>query len=80
MVKPVFLAECDVCGFWEKAKPTRDICSDIGVTYELPQGWIKPRENSDFCICPKCWAKFNGGRADDYIEGRRECTVGTQRG
>ena len=55
MIKQIIVAECDICGVTQKAKP---VTFRNETDFELPDGWMKSEANRQFCICPECWAKL----------------------
>ena len=55
MIKQITVAECDICGYTEKAKPET---FRNETNYKLPDGWMVSEANRQFCICPRCWAKL----------------------
>lgn len=56
MIKQITVAECDICGVTEKAKPVAGQYNDTD--YKLPEGWMTSEANRQFCICPRCWGKL----------------------
>ena len=56
MIKQIIVAECDICGYTEKAKPET---FRNETNCRLPDGWMQSEANKQFCICPKCWKKLN---------------------
>ena len=57
MIKQVTIAECDICGTTQQAKPVQGQYNETD--YQLPPGWMMSEANKKFCICPKCWKKMS---------------------
>lgn len=55
MIKQITVAECDICGRTEKARPEM---FRNETNYKLPEGWMQSEANPQFCICPRCWCKL----------------------
>lgn len=55
MIRQVFVAECDICGITQKAKPET---FRNETSYTLPNGWMRSKANNQFIICPECWRKL----------------------
>lgn len=56
MIKQITVAECDICGTTQAAKPVQGQYNETD--YKLPPGWMMSEANRQFCICPRCWAKL----------------------
>lgn len=56
MIKQITVAECDICGVTEKAKPVAGQYNETD--YKLPPGWMQSEANGDFCICHECLKKL----------------------
>ncbi len=56
MIKQITVAECDICGRTEKARPET---FRNETNYKLPEGWMMSEVNRQFCICPTCRKKLN---------------------
>jgi len=52
MIKTLTVAECDVCGKTEPAKPVFGRYNEK--EYTIPEGWRRSETNRDFCICDGC--------------------------
>jgi hypothetical protein len=55
VIKQITVAECDICGYTEKAK-SEMFRNEIN--HRLPEGWMMSEANRQFCICPRCWDKL----------------------
>lgn len=61
MLRQIMVVECDICGATERPIQKVNRNEDY---YELPEGWVHSDANHNFCICPRCWHKLNGGDVD----------------
>ena len=56
MIKKMYVAICDVCGFTEKAKVVGSQYNEE--IYGIPDGWGKG-STEGVHLCPSCFKKFN---------------------
>lgn len=57
MIKNLWVAQCDICGFTETAKDRPGQYNEIA--HDIPDGWTRSAVNKEICICPKCRKKLD---------------------
>lgn len=57
MIEQIMIAQCDICGVTQKAKPKPGQYNET--EYTVPDGWVRSETNDKFCICAQCAKKLN---------------------
>lgn len=57
MLKEIVMhvAQCDICDY---RVPAQEFEKCRVQCYDVPEDWVRVGESKQFCICPKCWKKF----------------------
>ena len=69
MIRQIWIAECDLCGETEKAKPKSGRYNETD--YTLPDGWGYGH-NNDFTLCPECLRRGSLMRGENIVESYGE--------